>query len=183
MKSLNYREFQKINKERCDLWHADHEWTPNMFFIEFLGELGELANIVKKLNRYKTGATGNRISEQGLKAKLPGEMADVQITFDLWAQSLGIYICDILSKEHSTFLALKQKSVVGIDTDVNELLLSIAADIGTFVFNREQSELKLFLKTQLKIFNLSQLLGVDIEKATKEKFNLTSEQNGFPQRL
>jgi NTP pyrophosphatase (non-canonical NTP hydrolase) len=55
-----------------------------------MGELGEAANIVKKLNRIRDGIPGNTISENELKENLAKEIADVFIYLDLMAQSQGL---------------------------------------------------------------------------------------------
>jgi hypothetical protein len=54
------------------------------------GELGEAANVAKKLNRVRDGIPGNKQSASELRAKLANEIADAYIYLDLMAQSQGI---------------------------------------------------------------------------------------------
>lgn len=61
-----------------------------------LGELGEAANVGKKLNRVRDGIPGNDESEQELRAKLRAELADTLIYMDLLAQSEGIDLMEAL---------------------------------------------------------------------------------------
>lgn len=51
--------------------------------------LGEAANLAKKLNRVRDGVRGNKETEAELRDKLRRELADTQIYLDLLAQSLG----------------------------------------------------------------------------------------------
>jgi NTP pyrophosphatase (non-canonical NTP hydrolase) len=55
-----------------------------------LGELGEAANIAKKLNRVRDGIPGNAETEDQLRAALADEIADAFIYLDLMAQSQGV---------------------------------------------------------------------------------------------
>ncbi|MGB0903188.1 hypothetical protein, partial [Halocynthiibacter sp.] len=57
-------------------------------------ELGEAANIAKKLNRVRDGITGNKETPEELRQKLAGEIADTFIYLDLLAQSQGIDLED-----------------------------------------------------------------------------------------
>jgi NTP pyrophosphatase (non-canonical NTP hydrolase) len=53
------------------------------------GEVGEAANIVKKLNRVRDGIPGNAETPEQLRSMLADEIADAAIYLDLLAQSLG----------------------------------------------------------------------------------------------
>jgi NTP pyrophosphatase (non-canonical NTP hydrolase) len=57
------------------------------------GEIGEAANIVKKLNRYRDGIPGNDSrteSLEQLRQNLAYELADAVIYLDLMIQALGL---------------------------------------------------------------------------------------------
>jgi NTP pyrophosphatase (non-canonical NTP hydrolase) len=60
------------------------------------GELGEAANVGKKLNRVRDGIPGNDESVDQLRAKLRAELADTLIYLDLLAQSEGIDLMEAL---------------------------------------------------------------------------------------
>jgi NTP pyrophosphatase (non-canonical NTP hydrolase) len=55
------------------------------------GEVGEAANIIKKLNRIRDGITGNdkSVTEQVLEVQLSEELADIAIYLDLLCQAAG----------------------------------------------------------------------------------------------
>jgi len=53
------------------------------------GELGEAANIIKKLNRIRDGIPGNSETYEQLRLGLSKELADVAIYLDLMTQAAG----------------------------------------------------------------------------------------------
>ena len=90
---MTFRQFQTANRERCEspqgFAHKLESWSTSDWMTATMGELGEAANIVKKLNRVRDGIPGNAESEYELRAALKDEIADVFIYLDLMAQSLG----------------------------------------------------------------------------------------------
>jgi NTP pyrophosphatase (non-canonical NTP hydrolase) len=64
-------------------------WSSSDWLAALTGELGEAANIVKKLNRVRDGIPGNTNTPEQLKEMLAHELADVAIYLDLFCQSLG----------------------------------------------------------------------------------------------
>jgi NTP pyrophosphatase (non-canonical NTP hydrolase) len=63
-----------------------------------LGELGEAANIQKKLNRVRDGIPGNKETPNELRDKLAQELADAYIYLDLYTQSQGIDLESVVAK-------------------------------------------------------------------------------------
>ncbi len=92
---MKFREFSEINKRRCEAPDGfnkpvDH-WSLSDWFTATMGELGEAANVAKKLNRIRDGIPGNGdITEAELRSNLADEIADTFIYLDLLAQSQGI---------------------------------------------------------------------------------------------
>lgn len=90
---LTYHEFSMVNRMRCEspqgFNHTLDSWSLSDWLTAVLGELGEAANIAKKLNRVRDGIPGNKESEEELRAKFRKEIADVAIYLDLVAQSQG----------------------------------------------------------------------------------------------
>lgn len=58
------------------------------------GELGEAANVAKKLNRIRDGIAGNKETEEELRNKLRKEIGDTFCYLDLMATSLGFSVFD-----------------------------------------------------------------------------------------
>lgn len=74
------------NETRNKLWDPKNQLTPLFFAIELAGEIGEICNVVKKLEREKLGLPGSRSCLQAFDE----EIADGFICLVLLAQSQGI---------------------------------------------------------------------------------------------
>ena len=87
-------KFSERNRLRCEspsgFNHALSSWSLSDWMTATLGELGEAANIVKKLNRFRDGIPGNTESEPALIVNLAKELADTAIYLDLLAQAAGL---------------------------------------------------------------------------------------------
>jgi NTP pyrophosphatase (non-canonical NTP hydrolase) len=90
--------FSAENRARCEapngFHHALDSWSLSDWMTATLGELGEAANVAKKLNRVRDGIPGNKETAEALRAKLGLEIADAFIYLDLLAQSQGIRLSD-----------------------------------------------------------------------------------------
>ena len=58
--SLSFAEFSQANRARAKRWHGDIPWSRADWFVAALGELGESANVAKKLKRAEDGIIGNK---------------------------------------------------------------------------------------------------------------------------
>lgn len=105
--ALLIREFSDMNLARCTAKngfnHALDSWSLSDWMTAVMGELGEAANVVKKLNRVRDGIPGNKETEEELKKKLRKELADTYIYLDLMMQLIGDYNteADILEVFHA----------------------------------------------------------------------------------
>lgn len=97
---MNLDEFDKANRERCEspagFDHKLDSWSLSDWITACVGELGEAANIVKKLNRVRDGIPGNKETEAELKAKLARELADTFIYLSLAAQRAGVRLSEAI---------------------------------------------------------------------------------------
>lgn len=89
---LTFHTLRAANLSRCARWHPGglSEWSLSDWFTATMGELGEAANVAKKLNRERDGIAGNTASEAELRAQLADELADVAIYLDILAASEGV---------------------------------------------------------------------------------------------
>ncbi len=91
---MDFQDFSVFNRRRCEAAngfnHALSRWTLSDWFTAVVGELGEAANVAKKLNRVRDGIPGNSETPEQLQAALADEIADTFIYLDLLAQSAGI---------------------------------------------------------------------------------------------
>lgn len=99
---LNLREFSKANLARCEssqgFNHSLKSWSTSDWLTATVGELGEAANIAKKLNRVRDGVKGNKESPEELRQEFTREIADTFIYLDLLAQSVGVDLSDAVTK-------------------------------------------------------------------------------------
>jgi NTP pyrophosphatase (non-canonical NTP hydrolase) len=93
-----FRNFSQINRIRCEspggFNHPLDSWSLSDWMTAVTGELGEAANVAKKLNRVRDGIPGNLETEAELREALRKEIADTFIYLDLLAQSQGFYLDD-----------------------------------------------------------------------------------------
>jgi NTP pyrophosphatase (non-canonical NTP hydrolase) len=96
---LTFSQFSSINRHRCEsiegYCHPLRIWSTSDWFMAIMGELGEAANVAKKLNRHRDGIP-NKESVPELKAKLRKEMGDMFVYYDLACQSLGLDVAEIV---------------------------------------------------------------------------------------
>lgn len=95
---MTFEQFCKMNRDRCEssngFGHKLDSWSLSDWMTATLGELGEAANIIKKLNRVRDGIKGNMETEEELKAKLRRELGDVFVYLVLMCQAAGFFIGD-----------------------------------------------------------------------------------------
>ena len=115
---MNFKEFSRVNRERCEsaegFNHSLGSWSLSDWFMATLGELGEAANVGKKLNRVRDGIPGNDQTVEQLQSQLRSELADTLIYLDLLAQSQGIDLSDAVIE---TFNAKSAK--IGFGKQIN----------------------------------------------------------------
>lgn len=95
---MDFRYFAFENKARCvspdGFNHHLQDWSLSDWFTATLGELGEAANVAKKLNRVRDGIGGNSETPEQLQQMLRDEVADTFIYLDLLAQAAGFSLED-----------------------------------------------------------------------------------------
>jgi NTP pyrophosphatase (non-canonical NTP hydrolase) len=99
---LSFKAFSRINRQRCEsetgFNHKLDSWSMSDWFLALIGEIGEAANVAKKLNRYRDGIPGNKVSKEELQVKLRNELGDAFVYLDLLAQSVGVAIEEAASE-------------------------------------------------------------------------------------
>lgn len=95
---MTFKQFAAVNRQRCEsvdgFNHVLSSWSTSDWFTAVMGELGEAANVAKKLNRYRDGIPGNKEAEAALRDKLRQEIGDTFVYLDLLCQSLGFNVGD-----------------------------------------------------------------------------------------
>lgn len=87
---LTFAEFRAANAARCLKWHPEgiDSWSASDWMTAIVGELGELAGLVKMRNRERDGLAGNKFSPTD--EQLAKEAADVFTYLDLFCEAQGI---------------------------------------------------------------------------------------------
>jgi len=64
MSELTFKQFRAANVKRCLRWHSEgiESWSPSDWMTAVVGELGELASLLKMRNRERDGLVGNKFS-------------------------------------------------------------------------------------------------------------------------
>ena len=98
---MDFATLRAANLSRCARWHSRglSEWSLSDWFTATMGELGEAANIAKKLNRERDGIAGNTQTADELRAELADEIADVAIYLDILAASEGIDLAEAIARK------------------------------------------------------------------------------------
>lgn len=100
---MKLRQFSQENLARCEAAngfnHALNSWSLSDWMTATMGELGEAANVAKKLNRVRDGIPGNKETPDELRQMLADEIADTFIYLDLLAQSAGIDLTDAIASK------------------------------------------------------------------------------------
>ena len=95
---MHINEFTDWNFNRCEqeegFNHPVDSWSLSDWMVALTGEVGEAANILKKMNRLRDGMEVHRfhqpVNMEDLKAELINEIADIYIYLDLFAVAMGI---------------------------------------------------------------------------------------------
>lgn len=97
---ITFEDFSRANLARCvapdGFRHPLDSWSLSDWFLAAVGELGEAANVAKKLNRCRDGIAGNKETEDDLRAKLRREIGDTGVYLDLLCQYLGFSLLDAM---------------------------------------------------------------------------------------
>ena len=86
---MTFQKFSALNHARCrdGFKHNLSDWSASDWMTATMGELGEAANVVKKLNRERDGIKGNTATVTVLREQLAREIADTFMYLDLMAQA------------------------------------------------------------------------------------------------
>lgn len=100
-RALNFRQegpkdtidrLTRVSIERAKRWHPRglESWSLSDWFTALAGELGELGNVIKKMNRSRDYMKGNREPDAMLPRMLEDETADTFLYLLLFARVAGI---------------------------------------------------------------------------------------------
>lgn len=99
MNNLSFATLREINARRSNLWMRGVSWTRADWITALVGEVGEMANFSKKMNRIENGLVGNvKVEDTDLEELRQGfnkELGDIMLYLDLLADSVGVDLAEI----------------------------------------------------------------------------------------
>lgn len=95
---LGFRYVTRANIERALLWHKGglDEWSISDWAVAAAGEMGEVCDAIKKLNRARDGIEGTRTATV---EDVGDEIADTFLYLNLLAARLGLDLADLVEKK------------------------------------------------------------------------------------
>lgn len=176
---LTYTDLREANVKRTQRWEPGFPeksaWDADYWLLALLGEIGETANVVKKLNRIEIGLPGAKDPKKHKLVRMLGdELADVILYADLYAAFLGVGV-------------LLPRGIAAIKPEVSTPC-ALTLDLGELWGEAESTtELKSTHRVLRDMACTCHLVAgafdIDLEQAVKDKFNKVSERQGFPERL
>lgn len=163
-----FQEFQDIAVARShDLFPQCDDWSPDDWRLALLGELGELANLFKKVRR------GDELDD-ALMANISMEMGDVfaylclnaKFVCDLDLKAMAGSHIDVAQQNASEYFFGQDK----VDNIVPKLILKLAGYIPTINYIGEFSQCFTLL------FRLASIEGLDLQRAAIVKHNLVCDR-------
>ena len=154
--------------------------------IELIGEVGEAANVMKKLTRESLGLVGSRATLDDLA----DELADVVICADLIAMDLKLDLSEAalygICKPHTLYL-----DYLGVD--LGRSLARVCGMVEVLGADDRRGLPRLALPKRrlagalevviLCVHKIAVMTGIDLSAAIARKFNATSRTLGFLTRL
>lgn len=93
---LTFARLRQENAARCnEVFFPLTEWSPNDWMTALVGEVGELANLLKKRHRAQTRGRTDPTTDR----QIADEIADVQCYLDLLAARLGINLAEATARK------------------------------------------------------------------------------------
>ena|SRR3990167_1872925 len=96
MADLSFAQLRRANTERCaPPWFREtiDEWSPCDWVTALVGEVGEAANLIKKVHRGDfqiDDPLPNDLQKRTVRQAIADELADVACYLDLLAQRCGV---------------------------------------------------------------------------------------------
>ena len=88
---IGLRYCQAASLDRANRWHSEVPWSLSDWMTALAGEVGEAANVIKKLNRHRDGmATDRDPAPAVLHMELAEELADVLAYLMPLASAAGV---------------------------------------------------------------------------------------------
>lgn len=117
---LTFNVLRRANRKRQGSVYKDADWSPCDWMTALAGEVGEAANVIKKMRR------GDLSLDEG-RAMVAKELADVQTYLDLLANALDINLAQATIAKFNE-VSERINSPVFIDEDGSDWRLREGAE-------------------------------------------------------
>lgn len=99
MNNLTFNTFRKANVIRCNGWHPNgiKSWSNSDWIVAIVGELGELASLIKMRNRERDSLPGNKFKPTDQQIR--DEAADVFTYLDLFCAANDIDLAEAVARK------------------------------------------------------------------------------------
>ena len=169
---MAFDSLREANMHRQREWDAGGEannadWRMN----ELAGEVGEVCNVLKKINRERVGVPGSRAT----KADLAEELADVVICIDLYMMTTGGR--EVTSSNDVGYLAAYSLTHLGV-----HLQAAIGRAATRLVLNPTvtgEGQHVSFVGLLDVCRGIAKREGIDLTMAVAQNFNATSKKMGL----
>lgn len=191
---LTFVRLREVNVERCSTWHKgfpdDGVWVGVDWSNAAAGEMGETANVVKKLRRIETDTKGALDpSREVLLVKLGHEIADTMIYLDLVAAYFRLEPRIGTLAESIDWDIPRTENWTG--SHWSNAAASQVGKVCSVVMTIDWAEsIQPLVRLQAALAVSHTFLGrlaayykVDLDAAVIGKFNFISEREGLPHRL
>jgi NTP pyrophosphatase (non-canonical NTP hydrolase) len=93
-----WNHLSRTNLKRCLLWHPGgvEDWSLSDWAVAAAGEMGEVCDAIKKLNRTRDGI---KASKTATIEDVGKEIADTVLYLDLLAQRIGFNLADLIEQK------------------------------------------------------------------------------------
>lgn len=100
MGDLSFQKFALTVRSRAERWFPIEQWSGSDWATALAGEVGEVCDVVKKLNRAAVGRPGaNDPPQEILLKELGNEIADVLTYANLLAQRYGVDVAEATARK------------------------------------------------------------------------------------
>ena len=173
---MEYHSLREANAVRQREWDAGGEannsdWRMN----ELAGEVGEVCNVLKKINRERVGVAGSRATV----VDLAEELADVVICIDLYMMTTGGE--EVISTDSPDHLIGYSLPHLGVHLQAALGRAATRLVLTPTVHGNDQYE---SLRNLLLVCRaIAKREGIDLDRAVAQKFNATSNKMGLETKM
>lgn len=180
---LTFAALRAANVNRCLKWHTKglNSWSVNEWLTATIGEVGELASLIKMRLRERDGFVGNKFSPT--QKMIADELADVVIYLDLVFAAIAPDF--VSSTSFSEFRAANIDFVpVFKKGDPSDLVVKLVVSLGRLVEVKTEVQVATqWYNTLVWLDYLAFSLDIDLGQAVRSKFNEVSIRVGFDDLL